>query len=164
MERRVCIHASSISTSVKMRDTSSSIPHRLNNSSSSTSFLHIKKQCTVWGFEWAVERKQLVSCQGEHPEIISIIYHTDTLQRKMRRGTTRTRWLRIKGEVHSRMLQVVQRKLFCFFFLFKQNGVTYGHLRGCIWINAWIFLSMLNMVVSWMLWVCKFCRKQESAY
>lgn len=92
-ERRVCIDTSSIYTSVKMGDTSSCIPHRLNNSSWSTSFLPIKKQCTARGFEWAVERKQLVSCQGEHPEIISIIYHTDTLQRKMRQGVRHTQWL-----------------------------------------------------------------------
>lgn len=114
-ERRVCIHAASISTSVKRGDTSSSIPHRFDNSSSSASLLHIKKQCTAWGIEWAVERKQLVSCQGEHPEIMSIIYHADTLWRKMRRGVTRTGRLRAKGEARSRMLQIRREKqLFCF--------------------------------------------------
>lgn len=78
--------------------TSSAIPHRLNNSSRSTSLLHIKKQCATWVFEWAVERKQPVSCQGEHPEIISIIYHTDILQRGVRQGTISAWRLHLKGE------------------------------------------------------------------
>lgn len=78
--------------------TSSAIPHRLNNSSRSTSLLHIKKQCDAWVFEWAVERKQPVSCQGEHPEIISIIYHTDILQRGVRQGTISAWRLHLKGE------------------------------------------------------------------
>lgn len=86
-KRCVHIYTDFISISVKTGGTSSSIPHRLNNSSRSTSLLHIKKQCTTWVFEWAVERKQPVSCQGEHPEIISIIYRTDILQRGVRQGT-----------------------------------------------------------------------------
>lgn len=166
-ERRVCIHAASIPTSVKRGDTSNSIPHRLDNSSSSTSLLHIKKQCAAWGIEWAVERKQLVSCQGEHPEIISIIYHADTLWRKMRRGVTRTRRLRTEGEAPSRVLQIRwEKQLFCFvlvFFGFKGMCPTWPS-KGCIWINAQILLSMLNMVVSWTLGICVFCRKQETAY
>lgn len=76
------IHAGFISISVKMGGTSSSIPHRLNNSRWSASLLHIKKQCTAWVFEWAVERKTAVSCQGEHPEIISIIYRADIQQKE----------------------------------------------------------------------------------
>lgn len=155
----------SISASVKMGDASRSIPYRLNNSSSSASLLHIKKQCTAWGFEWAVERKQLVSCQGEHPEIISIIYHTDTLRRTMRLGATHTRRLPMKGEVHSRMLQMWQEKQLLFFSFFLKGVVLHMALYGGgVWINAWIFLSVLNMVVSRTLGVCVFCRKQESAY
>lgn len=164
-ERRVCIHAASISTSVKRGDTSSSIPHRLDNSSSSTSLLHIKKQCAAWGIEWAVERKQLVSCQGEHPEIISIIYHADTLWRQTRRGVTRTRRRWRKGEARSRVLQIRrEKKLFWGFFLVFDECAPHGRLRGCIWINAQISLSVLNMVVSWTLGICVFGRKQETAY
>lgn len=97
-KRYVHIYTDFISISVKTGGTSSSIPHRLNNSSRSTSLLHIKKQCTAWVFEWAVERKQPVSCQGEHPEIISIIYHTDILQRGVRQGTISAWRLHLKGE------------------------------------------------------------------
>lgn len=77
--------------------TSNSIPHRLNNSSWSTSLLHIKKQCATWVFEWAVERNQPVSCQGEHPEIISIIYCIDILQGRAKQETIST-W-----RLHSRL-------------------------------------------------------------
>lgn len=97
----VCAHPHNfISISVKMGGTSNSIPHRLNNSSWSTSLLHIKKQCTTWVFEWAVERKQPVSCQGEHPEIISIIYRTDILQRRVSPGTISAWILHLKGEIY----------------------------------------------------------------
>lgn len=99
-ERYVCTHADFISISVKMGGASSSIPHRLNNGSWSSSLLHIKKQCTTRVFEWAVERKQPVSCQGEHPEIISIIYCTDILQRRVRQGTISTWKMHLKGEIY----------------------------------------------------------------
>lgn len=85
-----------VSIALKTGGASSSIPHRLNNSSWSTSWLHIKKQCAAWVFEWAVERKHLVSCQGEHPEIISIIYHTDMLQRKNEAGNNTHRKIAYK--------------------------------------------------------------------
>lgn len=133
-ERRVCIHAASISTSVKRGDTSSSIPHRLDNSSSSTSLLHIKKQCAAWGIEWAVERKQLVSCQGEHPEIISIIYHADTLWRQTRRGVTRTRRRRRKGEARSRVLQIRQKTALL--------GGFFGFRRMCpAWPSKGVYMN-----------------------
>lgn len=86
-ERHVRIHAGFISISVKMGGTSSSIPHRLNNSCWSTSFLHIKKRLhAAWVFVWAVERKTAVCCQGERSEIISIIYGSNVQKRRMRGG------------------------------------------------------------------------------
>lgn len=92
-ERHTRIHASFISISVKMGGTSSSIPRRLNNSSWSTSFLHIKKRLhAAWVFVWAVERKTAVSCQGERSEIISIIYGCDVQKRRMQGGEEAGTW------------------------------------------------------------------------
>lgn len=93
-ERHARIHAGFISISVKMGGTSSSIPHRLNNSRWSTSFLNIKKKRlhAAWVFVWAVEGKTAVSCQGERSEIISIIYGCNVQKRRMQGGGQSQGW------------------------------------------------------------------------
>lgn len=100
-ERHARIHAGFISISVKTGGTSSSIPHRLNNSRWSTSFLNIKKRLhAAWVFVWAVERKTAVSCQGERSEIISIIYGCNVQKRRMQgRATAGTCEIHKEGEM-----------------------------------------------------------------
>lgn len=121
------IHAGFISMSVKMEGTSSSVPHRLNNSSWSASLLHIKKQHTTWAFEWAVERKQPVSCQGEHPENYEHFlpgWHaaeTNDSRKNKYLKTAYKRWNIISGGAHCTWKTV-----------FWGRGAKRGHLRGCI--------------------------------
>lgn len=117
--------------------TSRSVSHILNNSSLKYLNAAHQKWMPPRVFEWAVERKQQVSCQGEHAEIINIINCTDTVRRRVR-PETGTSTLHFKGEIYciawcgpaswfSRFPQTVQVKL----FLRVRGAKTCKFIRGC---------------------------------